>query len=142
MFEEGTRLKARFNYKGLCTIEDLWDISLDGTKNEDDKGLKGIYQNLNKQLKDCKETKFLNEDLPDEEGLVVIKKTKEEELIELKRNIVKHIYITKYQEQKEQENKITKSIEKQKLLEILANKQNERFYDMSEEELLKIIDKL
>lgn len=122
MFEKATRLKIRFNYKGLCTIEDLWDLSLEE--------LNSIYRDINSQLKEHKEESLLD------------KKTKQEELLELTINIIKHIFETKQQEQKEREGAILKAERKQKILGIIANKQDAELQDKSIEELNKLVDEL
>ena len=33
IFETGSRLKVRFDYKGVCVVEDLWDIPLEAADN-------------------------------------------------------------------------------------------------------------
>lgn len=122
MFEKASRLKLRISYKGLCTVEDLWDLSLEE--------LNCIYQGVNKILKEYREESLLD------------KKTRDEELSELTQNIVKHIFMTKQREQKEREDEIMRAEKKQKLLGYLADKQDERYKNMTEDELSKIIDEL
>jgi hypothetical protein len=122
MFEKATRLKLRFNFKGLCTVEDLWDLSLED--------LNSVFQGLNSQLKEHKEESLLD------------KKTQNEELLELTVNIVKYIFETKQKEQKEREDAIAKAERKQKILGIIANKQDAELQDKSIDELNKLVDEL
>lgn len=122
MFEKAARLKIRFNFKGLCTVEDLWDLSLED--------LNSVFQGLNSQLKEHKEESLLD------------KRTQNEELLELTVNIVKHIFETKQQEQKDRENEIAKVQRKQKLLGIIAEKQDSELKDMSINDLNKLADEL
>jgi hypothetical protein len=124
IFEYATRNKVRFLFKGQASVEDLWDLSLND--------LDTIYKQLNSQVKQAQEESLLN------------KKTNENKRLEVKIDIVKYIVKTKLEEaearNKERENKE----QKQKLMEILANKKEESLQNKSVEELeemLKNLDK-
>lgn len=122
MFEKATRMKLRFNYKGLCTAEDLWDLPV--------KALDQIFKNLNAQLKTQKEESLLNV------------KTAEDHVLDLKLQIIKHIVKTKLEEAEAQENKALKAEKKQKLLKVISEKKDKALYDMPVEELEKLVNDL
>jgi hypothetical protein len=78
MFEIATRTKMRFPYKGLVSVEDLWDLSVEN--------LDVIYKTLNSQLKQAQEGSLLN------------KRTKHDEEIDLQIEIIKHIVNVKLED--------------------------------------------
>lgn len=129
MFEQGIRLKLRFNYKGLSTIEDLWEIPVVDKNNEYISDLNDIFCELDaiKQQR--------------QKGLYCLK-TKEDEIIDLKMAIIEHIFETKKQEHIAYKNVIVKAKRKQKLLGIIAEKQDASLHNMPIEELNKLIDEL
>jgi len=122
MFEKATRLKLRFNHKGLCSVEDLWDLSL--------KALDAIFKELNAQIKTQKE-----------ESLLEIK-SQEDEILDLKISLVKHIVGIRLQEQKDRRDVAAKSERKQKLLGVIAEKQDAALRDMSVDELTKLVNEM
>lgn len=122
MFEKATRMKLRFNYKGLCTVEDLWDLNV--------KALDQIYKNLNSLLKEQKEESLLTE------------QTKEDKILALKLEIVKHIFKTKQTEVEEREKYALKAAQKQKILKVISEKKDKELYDMPVEELEKLVNDL
>lgn len=122
MFENASRLKLRFNHKGLCTVEDLWDLSLTD--------LDRIFKGMNAELKTQNEESLLDT------------KTKETEIQEVGIAIVKHIVATKIQEKKEREDRLLRVERKQKLLGIIASKQDAELEGKSIEELNKLIDEM
>lgn len=122
MYEKAARLKLRFNHKGLCTAEDLWDLPL--------RELDAIFKSLNAQLRTEKEESLLEQ------------KSQEDEILELKVAIVRHVVEVRLQEQKEREDAAAKADRKQKLLGIIADKQDAELRDMSVEELTKLVEGL
>ena len=122
MFEKAVRLKLRFTHKGLCTIEDLWDIPLES--------LDRIFKDLNIKLKTQKEESLLET------------RSKEDEILDLKIAIVKHIVEVRLSEQKARTDLAAKSVKKQRLLGIIAEKQDSALRDMSVDELTKLVDEL
>jgi hypothetical protein len=96
MFEKASRLKLRFNYRGICSVEDLWDMSL--------VALDSIFKELNARNKAAKEESLL--DTRDEKN----------ERLDLEIKIVKHIVSVRLQEEKERENAFLKYERKQKTL--------------------------
>ena len=122
MFEKAVRLKLRFTHKGLCTVEDLWDIPLES--------LDRIFKDLNIKLKAQKEESLLET------------RSKEDEILDLKIAIVKHIVEVGLFEQKARTDLAAKSAKKQKLLGIIDEKQDSALRDMSVDELTKLVDEL
>ena len=122
MFEKAIRLKLRFDYKDICSTEDLWDLSV--------KELDSIYKILNKKIK-----------IQEEESLLETK-SKDDEIIELKVNIIKYIVKTKIDESNAAKERRDKLSQKQKLLEIVAEKQDQHLREMPLEDLKKMINEL
>jgi len=84
MFEKAAKQKLRFNFKGQCTTEDLWDLPL--------KDLASVFKDFNAQLKVQKEDSLM------------IAKTSEDKVLMLKIDIIRHIFGVKLQEAFEQLN--------------------------------------
>jgi len=121
IFEVATREKYRFNYKGLISVSDLWDLSTTE--------LDLIFKDLNSQLKKTKE----------EESLLQIK-TKEDKELEIKIEIIKHIVKIKVDEQTSKLLTKERKEKKQKILEILSEKQEEGLKNKSIEELTSMLN--
>jgi hypothetical protein len=121
MFEKASRLRLRFQYKGLISTEDLWDLKLES--------LDEIYKNLNKQLQETEGESLLS------------RKSDNLEPLRLKIEIVKHVFTTRLQEIESKQNQIANAQHKQKLMEALENKQQEKLLNMSEEDLKKELEK-
>lgn len=114
-FEIAIRNKYRFPYKGMITVEDLWDLSVTQ--------LDGIFKTLNTQIKQEKE-----------ESLLTTKSASEAEL-DNKIAIIRYVVATKQAEaEKARKAKETKA-ETQKILEIIGRKQDAALENMSIEEL-------
>lgn len=122
LFELATRGKYRFPYKGRVSVEDLWDISLEG--------LDSIYKTLNSELKKIWEESLLET------------KSKEDIILNNKIDIVKYIVSVKLQEKDARERAIANKIKREKIMGILAEKQDQALYSASEEELRKMLEEL
>ena len=122
MFEKAVRMKLRFNYKGLLSVEDLWDLSVSS--------LDQIFKSLNAQLKAQKEESLLDV------------KTEEEDGLALKVQIIKYIVKTKLDEADARETKALKAEKKQKLLKVISEKKEKVLYDMPVDELEKLVNDL
>lgn len=120
MFEKATRLKLRFNHKGQCSVEDLWDLSVND--------LDTIYKQLNKKAKDQNEESLLN------------KQTSENNILNLKISIVKYIVENKLAEKEAKENEKNRKDKKQKIMKIMEEKENQELYNKSKEELSKLLE--
>ena len=122
MFEYATRNKVRFPFKGLISVEDLWDLSLTN--------LDSIYKTLNKQVKQSEEESLLNT------------KTTVDKELDVQIAIVKHIVVVKLSEQEAREKASAKKAQKQKIMAIIASKQDEALQNSSVEDLQKMLDEL
>ena len=121
MFEKAIRLKLRFNFKGILTVEDLWDLKL----NE----LDMIYKDLNQQKKLQEEESLLTNNLIND-------------IVNLQMEIIKYVVEQKQAEQLAKQTEIEKQQQKQKILEILSRKQDDDLQNKSTEELLKMLENL
>ncbi len=128
MFEKASRLKLRFGtQKGNLTTEDLWDLPL---TNKIGISLDDIAKSLNRILKE-------NED----ESFVV--KTKTVNIIhKLKFEIVKHIISVKLDEVESAKSALKNKDQKEKILRIIASKEDESLKEESLENLKKMAEKL
>lgn len=122
VFEYATRNKVRFPYKGLISVEDLWDLSV----TELDK----IYKTLNTQVKQTQEESLLET------------KTEVDELLENQIEIVKHIVAVKLREQKAKEREADKAAQRQKIMAIIAKKQDESLENASIDDLQMMLNSL
>lgn len=114
-FELATREKFRFPFRGLCTVEDLWDLSLTN--------LDSIYKTLNADMKTAQEESLLQQ------------RSSADVLLDRKIEIIKYIVAVKQQEAAAALEAQNKKAQKQQLLEIKSHKQHEKLMNMSEEEL-------
>lgn len=122
IFGYATRNKVRFSFRGLISVEDLWDLSLTN--------LDSIYKELNKQSKQSEEESLLNI------------KTQEDELLNVQIEIVKHIVSVKLAEKEAREKASAKKAQKQKIMSIIAAKQDEALQNSSIDDLKKMLDEL
>jgi hypothetical protein len=103
MFEKAARLKLRFpSVKGSIGVEDLWDLSSEN--------LNTVFKTLNREVKVVGE-----ESLDDT-------KTSDDDVLNLKIQIVRHIDSVKKKEAADKLNEKTKSEEKRKLLWKISRK--------------------
>lgn len=118
LFETASKMKVRFNYRGIITTEDLWDLDV--------KALDYIYKQLMVAKKESETESLLEE-----------KKTNP--ILEVQIEIVKHIFNVKVEEHKATELKAENDAKKQKILAILARKQDAELESKSTEELEELI---
>ena len=117
IFEYATRNKVSFPYKGNVWVEDLWDLSV----TELDK----VFKTLNSQRKQYQEESLLNT------------KSKEDEIVDVQIAIVKHIVAVKLAE-KAAENKA----KRQKIMAIMAARDEKALENASDEDLQKMLSEL
>ena len=120
IFEYAVRNKVRFPFKGMISVEDLWDLSLTN--------LDSIYKTLNKQVKQSEEESLLNT------------KTDVDTELEVQIAIVKHIVSVKLAEQEAREKAAAKKAQKQKIMSIIAKKEDENLDNMSIDQLRKLLE--
>jgi uncharacterized membrane protein len=122
MFEIATRTKMRFPFKGMVSVEDLWDLSV--------RDLDSIFKTLNAQVKKSQEESLL------------ATKTKEDETLAIQIEIVRHIVKTKLDEAETAKQSKELKEKKQKIMEIIAAKQDESLKNASVEELQAMLANL
>ncbi|WP_444492171.1 hypothetical protein [[Ruminococcus] torques] len=122
LFEIATKNKFRFQYKGLITVEDLWDLPVTE--------LDSVFKTLNSEMKKSKEESLLDT------------KSKEDKILEDKISIVKYIVSVKLQDA-ENRKKIRENQEKkERILQIMADRQDKAMLEASDEDLQKMLDEL
>ena len=122
IFEQATRRAIRFeSAKGDLSVEQLWDLPLQ-SRNQFD--LDTVAKTVNRQL-----------NAVTEESFVSVRENPAKETLSLKLEIVKHIISVKLQEAEEARNRATKASEKEKLLRLLDEKQNEALRALTPEEI-------
>lgn len=122
IFEYATRNKVRFSYKGMISVEDLWDLGV----TELDK----IYKALNSQVKQSQEESLL------------ATKSEGDEVLDIQIEIVKYIVYVKLAEKEALAKAADKKAQKQKIMAIIAKKQDESLENASVEDLEKMLAEL
>lgn len=129
IFEQATRQALRYpSNRGDLSTEQLWDLSL--TK-RDGFDLDTIAKTVNAQLKTLSEESF-----------VVKSANPAKDSLELKLEILKHIIAVKLKEAEDRRNAAERATERQKLLDILAEKQDGALKELSVEEIQKRLAEL
>ena len=129
MFEFATRKKLRFqSKKGQLTLEELWDVPLRSNDtfnlNEIARGINSIYKQEN------------------EENFVDGTKSPGQHRLQVALEVVKHVISVKLAEKAADRRRIENKQEKEKLMKILAEKQDGRLSELSEAELRNRIQAL
>lgn len=122
MFEKAVKDKYRFPYKGQIAVEDLYDLPLGS--------LDTVFKTLNAEVKKT-----------DEESLLQTKSA-EDDILATKIEIVKYIFNEKLEEKKNQQEAAERKEKKQKIMQIIATKQDEALRNASVEDLQKMLDEL
>jgi len=123
MFEKASRLRLRFNYKGLIAVEDLWSLSVENLDN--------MFKDLNRLLRDRQGESLLEET-----------SRSDPDHLELKIDIIKHIVKVKLEEKKTQEEKLLRLEKKKKILQFISEKQDEELRGKSVKDLEKLLEGL
>lgn len=122
MFEIATRTKMRFPFKGMISVEDLWDLSV--------RDLDNVFKTLNAQVKKSQEESLL------------ATKSKEEEVLAMQIDIVKHIVEVKLAEAEAVQHSKEVKEKKQKIMEVLSAKQDADLHNKSIDELKAMLNEL
>lgn len=122
LFINATRNKYRYPYKGLISTEDLWNLSVSE--------LDGIFKSLNKEIKKCEEESLLSA------------KSAADTMISNQIEIIKYIVSEKLAEKAAREKAAENKEKKQKILSIMATRQDEKLMNASDEELQKMLSEL
>lgn len=120
LFEGAARAKYRFPFKGSITTEDLWDLSL--------QDLDRIFKTMNAEVKQTQEESLLK--VKDEHS----------EILERKIEIVKHIVAVKQAEAEAVKDAANRKAQKQRIMEIIAKKEDDALANMSLDDLKKMVD--
>ena len=120
MFEFAVRNKLRFPFKGSISVEDLWDLNT--------KSLDTVFKALNSQIKQASEESLMTT------------KTKEDEILDIQVAIVKYIFNVKTAEAAARLHEQESKERKQKIMSIIASKQDEALHSKSIEELQAMLD--
>ena len=122
IFEAASKNKYRYPYKGMITTEDLWDLT--------QAQLDMVYKALNKGVSEAQVSSLMR------------KVTDVDAELLNKIEIVKYIFNAKEAEAEARKNDAAKHAKKQRILDILAQKQEDALQNMSEDELKKMLDEL
>lgn len=122
LFEVATRQGLRFPFKGQISTEDLWTLSVEN--------LDTIFKTLNSEQKKVSEESLLN-----------VKSSEDEEL-DTKIKIIKHIVSVKIEESNARLKEKEIKNQKQKLMELIEAKKDEGLQNKSLEELQEELNKL
>ena len=115
--------KYRFEFKGLISVEDLFDLKL--------ADLDLIYRNLKNEEKDLQGDSLLD----------TAKNPKIDE-VQVKIDVVKAVFDIKQTDIKNAEKALANKAQKEKILAIIENKQDQELSEKSIEELKKIYSNL
>jgi hypothetical protein len=122
MFETASRSKLRFQFNGSISTEDLWDLSVEK--------LDMLYKLFNGRAKLTKEESLLGTP------------TKQEEELTLQIELIKYVVKTKLDEADARLKLREMKQKKERIMEIMANKQDADLQGKSLEELAKMIEEL
>lgn len=129
IFEYATRNKIRFNsINGPLTVEDIWDLQLTSKRGAN---LNDIGLEIRRQIKENSE-----------DSLVEVRENKELDVLNIKFELIKHVIAVKQEEEKSRKKKADDLVRVARLKEALAKKNDAAIDQMSEEDLLKEIEKL
>lgn len=121
IFEKATRLKITFPFRGTISLYDLWDLKLEE--------LDALYRSLNKQTQVS---------AAEGEGLIRTRKSKEDSILELKKEIVKHVFSVLSDEKDKKVAQVARKARQQEILSVITKKKGEALEGKSLEDLEKL----
>jgi hypothetical protein len=121
MYKQAVQARVRFPFRGNISVEDLFDLDLSE--------LNSVY-------------KVLKREQGETEDSLLEERTEEQEFVALKLAIVLDIFETKQAEIEARKNEANRAAQKQRILEIIDNKQDEALAGKSVEELTAMINDL
>jgi len=111
----------------MLTAEDLWDLPLTSKKSA---SLDGVAKRVSTLLKASEEESF------------VVKTSKPNEVLQLKLDVVKQVIAVRLEESEAKAKAEERRSKKQKILGLIAKKQDEELGDRSVEDLKKMLDEI
>lgn len=128
MFEQAVRLKLRFTTpQGPLMVEDLWDLPLTSKRGAN---LNDLAKDLNRELKASADEDFVNPT------------AKPNDVLKLKFDVVKHVIDVRLAENNAERLAVERRAQKDRLLELIARKQDESLASKSIEELTAMVESL
>lgn len=132
MFEDASRLKLRFDStKGMLSVEDLWDLPLTSPTGSR-ANLDAIAIALNRQTRDA----------GDEVSFVTPRADNGNAELLLKFEIVKHVIGVRVRERDDLKAASERRAKKDRILELIAKKQDQELESKSEDELRALAESL
>lgn len=129
IFEQASRLKLTYSTsRGVLSFMDLWDLPLQSQTGK--ANLDSIATELFKQLKSDDNVSFVEPT------------RKTDDLTQLSFDVVKHIIDVRLAERTAAKDKAERAEKKQKLLALIADKQDESLKSMSLDDLQKMVAEL
>lgn len=130
MFEKAARLKLRFpSPQGALSVEDLWDLPLTSTR-LNQANLNNIAKGISRQLKAEGEEDFVNP------------KSGADTVLQVQLDIVKHIIQVKQTENEAARMVADRRQKKERIMEIIAKKQDQELEGKPLEELTAMVAEL
>lgn len=127
IFEKAARVGLRLDStRGQLSVEDLWKLPLTGNN----LSLDGLAVDLFEQLQKTSTKSFVN------------KVVEDKSFLQLKFDIVKHIIDVKVEERDKVKKAKEAAAERAKLMDALANRQQDKYNNMSEDDILKRLGEL
>lgn len=122
IFEIATKEKYRFPYKGQISVEDLWDLTA--------AQLDTVYKTLNAEKKTTEEDSLLGQ------------RTKEEQKLLNKIELVKYIFAAKQADLEARKQKAVNDEKKRRIMELIASKEDAALGEKSIDDLKKMLSEL
>ena len=129
MSEKASRLKLRFDTtKGQVTAEDLWDLPLTSTVGK--ANLDDVARALHKQLKSGDDVSFVDT------------AKKSDSIVQLKFDLVKYVIEVKLAENAARNQAAAAADKKQRIMQILAERQDDSLKTASDDDLKKMLESM